>query len=107
MWSDGEQSTYHAVWLRHNCQCPECWDSIANQKLVVDVNELRSDLKIHSVTGSGELYLLTLCLHTKYAKVIPVNTFPYTTIQIPIVSRASPSHEKFEARGCLARLTDT
>ena len=72
MWSDGEQSTYHAVWLRHNCQCPECWDSIANQKLVVDINELRSDLKIHSVTGAGELYLLTLCLHTKYAKVIPV-----------------------------------
>ena len=55
MWSDGEQSTYHAVWLRHNCQCPECWDDIAKQKLVVDINELRSDLRIHSVTGSGEL----------------------------------------------------
>ena len=54
-WLDGEQSTYHAVWLRHNCQCPECWDDIADQKLVVDVNELRNDLRIHSVTASGKL----------------------------------------------------
>ena len=25
-WDDGEESTYHAVWLRHNCRCPKCWD---------------------------------------------------------------------------------
>ena len=25
-WADGEESTYHAVWLRHNCRCPQCWD---------------------------------------------------------------------------------
>lgn len=31
-WSDGEQSKYHSMWLRHNCQCPECWDSSSNLK---------------------------------------------------------------------------
>ncbi|HEY7207458.1 MAG TPA: TauD/TfdA family dioxygenase [Gaiellaceae bacterium] len=24
VWPDGHQSTYHAVWLRDNCACPEC-----------------------------------------------------------------------------------
>ena len=68
MWSDGEQSTYHAVWLRHNCQCPECWDDTANQKLLIDVKELRSDLRIHSVTGSGELTLCCLVNHAQLGK---------------------------------------
>ena len=27
IWSDGEESKYHSMWLLHNCQCPECWDS--------------------------------------------------------------------------------
>ena len=37
-WSDGEQSRYHSMWLRHNCQCPECWDASSNLKrAAVDV----------------------------------------------------------------------
>ena len=32
VWSDGEESRYHSMWLRHNCQCPECWDSSSTLK---------------------------------------------------------------------------
>ena len=33
-WDDGEESAFHAVWLRHNCQCPECVQHSSGQKLV-------------------------------------------------------------------------
>ena len=46
-WSDGEESTYHAVWLRHNCRCPECWDPVTEQTLVTPEN-LRGKLSAQS-----------------------------------------------------------
>ena len=33
-WEDGEESTYHAVWLRHNCRCSKCWDDTYAAPLV-------------------------------------------------------------------------
>ena len=33
-WADGEESKYHAVWLRHNCKCPQCWDDRLSSPLV-------------------------------------------------------------------------
>ena len=32
-WGDGETAAFHAVWLRHNCQCPGCLTS-SNQKAI-------------------------------------------------------------------------
>ena len=33
-WIDGEASTYHAVWLRHNCRCSQCWHDVYAAPLV-------------------------------------------------------------------------
>ena len=33
---EGYQSTYHATWLKHNCQCPLCWEEATTQHLVWD-----------------------------------------------------------------------
>jgi len=44
-WDDGEESTFHAVWLRHNCQCSECVQHSSGQKLVTSV-ELSGSLRI-------------------------------------------------------------
>ena len=32
-WADGETAAFHAVWLRHNCQCPSC-NTTSNQKTI-------------------------------------------------------------------------
>ena len=32
-WADGETAAFHAVWLRHNCQCQSCITS-SNQKAI-------------------------------------------------------------------------
>lgn len=34
VWKDGQEATYHARWLRHNCKCPECWESSSGQKVM-------------------------------------------------------------------------
>ena len=33
MWPDGGSAAFHAVWLRHNCQCPICV-AASNQKAI-------------------------------------------------------------------------
>ena len=53
IWKDGEQSTYHAVWLRDNCHCPECWDSGFDMKIVLDTKEFRGDVRLRSVKLEG------------------------------------------------------
>ena len=47
-WSDGEQSRYHSMWLRHNCQCPDCWDPCSNLKRAA-VDKLQGNPVISSV----------------------------------------------------------
>ena len=47
--STAQPSTYHAVWLRHNCNCPQCLPE-QNQKTVVshelDPNVVISEARI-------------------------------------------------------------
>ena len=51
-WADGEESTYHAVWLRHNCRCPQCWDD-RNAAPLVYFDSLRN-VEIKAADLSGE-----------------------------------------------------
>ena len=58
-WSDGEESTYHAVWLRHNCRCPKCWGESSDQKLVSSfggTDELQPDEMIVSSVRSKWMF---------------------------------------------------
>ena len=51
-WADDEESTYYAVWLRHNCRCPQCWDDGLSSPLVY-YDSLRNVKIISSeVTGN-------------------------------------------------------
>ena len=50
-WADGETAAFHAVWLRHNCQCPSCVTS-ANQKTIYP-SMLNPKVAITSITTSG------------------------------------------------------
>ena len=50
-WADGRESSYHAVWLRHNCQCPNCTSS-SNQRLPRRKN-LEGDIRITSSSVAG------------------------------------------------------
>lgn len=34
-WSDGQETAYPYVWLRDNCQCPECYNPTASQRLIL------------------------------------------------------------------------
>ena len=52
-WADGEESTYHAVWLRHNCRCPQCWDD-RNAGPMVYFDSLKNvEIKATEVSGNG------------------------------------------------------
>ena len=50
-WADGHESSYHAVWLRHNCRCPTCTTS-SNQKMV-ERRDLESNTRVISSSIAG------------------------------------------------------
>ena len=52
---DEETSTFHAVWLRHNCQCCECVQHSSGQKLVA-WGELGGDLRISEISVRGKSF---------------------------------------------------
>ena len=71
-WPDGEESVFHAVWLRHSCQCSECVQHSSGQRLVTS-SVLGGGLKISKARvqgiGFGSWYctvtlllVYTLCL---------------------------------------------
>ncbi|ELK15994.1 gamma-butyrobetaine dioxygenase [Pteropus alecto] len=46
LWHDGEESFYPAVWLRDNCQCPNCYlDSAKARKLLVEALDVNIGIK--------------------------------------------------------------
>lgn len=50
-WANGESAAFHAVWLRHNCQCPSCLPS-SNQKSI-NPSVLDPNLSVTSSSVSG------------------------------------------------------
>ena len=59
-WADEEESTYHAVWLRHNCRCPQCWDD-RNAGPMVYFDSLKNvEIKATEVSGDGKTKVLSL-----------------------------------------------
>lgn len=50
-WGDGRGSSYHAVWLRHNCQCRRCILN-TNQRLIRK-EDLDGDIRITSSQASA------------------------------------------------------
>ena len=50
-WADGQTTAFHAVWLRHNCQCPSCITS-SNQK-AIDPAILHPDITVRLNESSG------------------------------------------------------
>ncbi|KAF0881750.1 gamma-butyrobetaine dioxygenase [Hyaena hyaena] len=45
-WHDGAESLYPAVWLRDNCQCPECYlDSAKARKLLIEALDVNIGIK--------------------------------------------------------------
>ena len=63
-WANGETADFHAVWLRHNCQCPSCITS-SNQKTIYP-SMLNPNVTITSTNISGLLRDYTTIL------VVPV-----------------------------------
>ena len=51
--SDRHESTYHSLWLRHNCRCSECVEASSGQKLVLPQRDLQQGVKIDSATIAG------------------------------------------------------
>lgn len=46
LWHDGAESLYPAVWLRDNCQCPDCYlDSAKARKLLVEALDVNIVIK--------------------------------------------------------------
>jgi len=49
-WPDGHRSTFHAVWLRDNCPCPDCRHP-SGQRLL-DTRAIRDDLALDSAQAT-------------------------------------------------------
>ena len=46
IWQDGTDSIYPAVWLRDNCQCPDCYlDSAKARKLLIEALDVYVGIK--------------------------------------------------------------
>ena len=52
-WADGESAAFHAVWLRHNCQCPSC--ATSNNMRAIKPSILDPRMTVTSTTFSGLL----------------------------------------------------
>lgn len=58
-WADGGTAAFHAVWLRHNCQCPNCVTS-SNQKAVdPSILDPRTTVTPNSLSGPYNCVKLT------------------------------------------------
>ena len=53
-WANGETAAFHAVWLRHNCQCPNCVTS-SNQK-AINPSVVNPKMSVTSTSVSGLSY---------------------------------------------------
>ena len=73
-WTDGKESTFHAVWLRYNCQCSECVQHSSGQKLVTST-ELGGGLRISETNTRGTIpmysCLATLTNPNMYSQCLP------------------------------------
>ncbi len=49
--ANGEDSSYHSTWLRHNCQCPSCL-APSGQK-TIDLSEITPSITLKSVALIG------------------------------------------------------
>ncbi len=49
--ANGEDSSYHSTWLRHNCQCPSCL-APSGQK-TIDLSEITPSITLESVALLG------------------------------------------------------
>lgn len=46
LWQDGTKSLFPAVWLRDNCQCPDCYlDSAKARKLLLEALDVNIGIK--------------------------------------------------------------
>ena len=53
---DGEpERKYHSIWLRHNCQCPQCFSKASHMNMV-HPSELATDIKVKSAQLKGKIY---------------------------------------------------
>ena len=52
-WHTGETSGFHAIWLRDNCRCNECYFDTTKQKLFSSCS-LKDDIKATSVNSDGD-----------------------------------------------------
>lgn len=61
LWNNStKQSTYHSVWLRHNCNCPQCLNS-SNQNAVASY-ELDPKVTICEANVTGINTIIIPCL---------------------------------------------
>ena len=56
-WADGEQNVFHAVWLRHSCQCSECVQQSSGQRLVTS-SVLGAGLRISKAKVQGGMCMV-------------------------------------------------
>ena len=51
-WADGHHSTFHYIWLRDNCTCPECRHS--NGQCIIETSLIPPDIHPSSATLAGD-----------------------------------------------------
>ena len=52
-WSDSQHSTFHPIWLRDNCCCEKCLNSITREHLL-DLRDIPLDIRPESVNIDGQ-----------------------------------------------------
>ena len=58
----GDESTYHATWLKHGCHCPLCWEEATTQHLVWDIEPDPSRITISRAIPTGTVVYLFLLI---------------------------------------------
>lgn len=69
--ANGETSNFHALWLRHNCQCSECKQPYSGQKAIT-VAQLKKSYTVESVRVDSEEFVHILWNEENHPSCFPL-----------------------------------
>ena len=89
-WANGETAAFHAVWLRHNCQCPNCVTS-SNQKAInPSVVNPKMSVTSSSVSGVSKYMNVFIIAITDRVWDTRCTVSPYVSIGDNLFHKSTP-----------------
>lgn len=85
-WDDGQQSSYHFIWLRDNCHCDKCYYPATKQRLLNSAH-IAPDVAPTSVNTDGSVHITWNDVHTSDYDAHWLHVHSYNPRLIPVSAK--------------------